>query len=140
MSRKGISWYLHWIMINAFLFVICLFLTTPTYIVEVITNWNTTDPLKEFLKEKSPFIASYLPTLLLWTFSALIPLIVWYAGYWEKHWSISSTHYNICQKAYGFLLLMVLIMPSLGLGALSILLERLFDKEHPNEGKQFEFN
>ena len=40
----------------------------------------------------------------------------------------SSTHYNIMQKCYGFLLLMVLIMPSLGMGALSTYLERLFSK------------
>ena len=45
----------------------------------------------------------------------------------------SSTHYNIMQKCYGFLLLMVLIMPSLGMGALSTYLERLFSKDHPNE-------
>ena len=57
---------------------------------------------------------------MLWTFSAVIPLLVWYAGYWEKHWTISSTHFNIMQKCYGFLLLMVLIMPSLGSGALSL--------------------
>ena len=114
-------------------------------------------------------VASYIPTLMLWTFSALIPLLVWYAGYWEKHWTISSTHFNIMQKCYGFLLLMVLIMPSLGSGALSLggvsekylssriwtqwvirypdprrcltangnpwkVLERLFSKDHPNEG------
>ena len=54
MSRKGLKWYLYWFLINFFLFFLCLFLTTPTYAVEVITNWNTTDPLREFIKEKSP--------------------------------------------------------------------------------------
>ena len=37
------------------------------------------------------------------------------------------------QKTYGFLLLMVLIMPSIGLGSVSVLLEYLFSKDHPNE-------
>ena len=37
------------------------------------------------------------------------------------------------QKTYGFLLLMVLLMPSLGLGAVSIFLENLVSKDHPNE-------
>ena len=58
--------------------------------------------------KKSPLIASYIPTFMLWTFSALVPVLVWYAGYLEKHWTYSSTHYNIMQKCYGFLLLMVL--------------------------------
>ena len=74
-------------------------------------------PIQNFERVK---VASYIPTLMLWTFSAVIPLLVWYAGYWEKHWTISSTHFNIMQKCYGFLLLMVLIMPSLGSGALSL--------------------
>ena len=60
------------------------------------------------LAQKSPLIASYIPTFMLWTFSALVPVLVWYAGYLEKHWTYSSTHYNIMQKCYGFLLLMVL--------------------------------
>ena len=36
-------------------------------------------------------------------------------------------------KTYGFLLLMVLVMPSLGLGAVSVYLENLFSKESFSE-------
>jgi len=133
LSRKGAQWYFYWFLINLVLLFITLFLTTPSFIVQTIENLNITDPLQDLIEKKSPLVASYIPTLMLWTFSALIPLLVWYAGYWEKHWTISSTHFNIMQKCYGFLLLMVLIMPSLGSGALSLVLERLFSKDHPNE-------
>ena len=70
---------------------------------------------------------------MLWTFSALLPILVWYGGHMEKHWTKSSTHFHIMNKTYGFLLLMVLVMPSLGLGAVSVYLENLFSKESFSE-------
>jgi len=133
LSRKGAFWYLYWFIINSILLLITIFLTTPTFIVQTIENLNITNPLEDLIEEKSPILASYIPTFMLWTFSALVPVLVWYAGYMEKHWTFSSTHYNIMQKCYGFLLLMVLVMPSLGMGAISTYLERLFSKDHPNE-------
>ena len=44
-------------------------------------NLNLTDPIQKLIEEKSPVLASYIPTLLLWTFSALLPILVWYGGH-----------------------------------------------------------
>ena len=90
LSRKGFYWYLYWLIINAILLLITIFLTTPTFIVQTLENLNITNPLEELVEAKSPLIASYIPTLMLWTFSALVPVLVWYAGYMEKHWTFRS--------------------------------------------------
>lgn len=91
LSRKGAYWYLYWFIINSILLLITIFLTTPTFIVQTIENLNITNPLEELVEAKSPLIASYIPTLMLWTFSALVPVLVWYAGYMEKHWTFRNT-------------------------------------------------
>lgn len=69
LSRKGAYWYLYWFIINSILLLITIFLTTPSFIVQTIENLNITNPLEHLIEEKSPILASYIPTFMLWTFS-----------------------------------------------------------------------
>ena len=91
---------------------------------------------------QSAVVSQFFPTLLLWSFSSLLPTIVYYSTLGEAHWSrythtythththtLSDTHLTVpalcvCRsseqlsmmhKLYIFLLFMVLILPSLGL-------------------------
>lgn len=56
-----------------------------------------------------------MPTLLLWTFAALLPVIVIKSDQWLSHWTRSERNHAIMRKTFIFLLFMVLILPSLGL-------------------------
>ena len=68
------------------------------------------------LSLQSPFISQFLPTLLLWTFAALLPLLVVYSSYYfEFHWTRTTLNHTIMRKTFVFLLIMVLVLPSLGL-------------------------
>ncbi|XP_021102138.1 CSC1-like protein 1 isoform X4 [Heterocephalus glaber] len=76
---------------------------------------------------QNPVISQFFPTLLLWSFSALLPTIVYYSTLLESHWTKSGENWNTMTKVYIFLIFMVLILPSLGLTSLDFFFRWLFD-------------
>jgi len=61
-----------------------------------------------------------MPTLLLWTAAALLPVLVIRSDQWLSHWTRSKRNHSIMRKTFVFLLFMCLILPSLGLTRLVI--------------------
>ncbi|KAM6915018.1 CSC1-like protein 1 [Xenentodon cancila] len=132
LSVRGFSWFIRCVMINFFVFLLLTFLTTPTIIINTMDKFNVTKPIYYL---NSPIISQFFPTLLLWSFSALLPTIVYYSTLGEAHWSRSSEQLSMMRKLYFFLLFMVLILPSLGLTSLAVFLRWLFHKEFLSGGK-----
>ncbi|XP_041831990.1 CSC1-like protein 1 [Melanotaenia boesemani] len=132
LSVRGFYWVFRYVMINFLLFFLLTFLTTPTIIINTIDKFNVTKPIYYL---NSPIISQFFPTLLLWSFSALLPTIVYYSTLGEAHWSRSSEQLSMMHKLYFFLLFMVLILPSLGLTSLALFFRWLFDKEFLSDGK-----
>ncbi|XP_056261070.1 CSC1-like protein 1 isoform X2 [Seriola aureovittata] len=132
LSVRGFSWFMRYVMLNFLLFFLLTFLTTPTIIISTIDKINVTKPIQYL---NSPIISQFFPTLLLWSFSALLPTIVYYSTLGEAHWSRSSEQLSMMRKLYFFLLFMVLILPSLGLTSLAVFFRWLFDKEFLTGGK-----
>ncbi len=62
------------VVINTLLFFITFFLTTPEYLISQ-TDWLV-DTLGSEVLHLSPVIVDFLPTLMLWGFTALLPLLV----------------------------------------------------------------
>ncbi|KAK9890089.1 hypothetical protein WA026_008899 [Henosepilachna vigintioctopunctata] len=107
------NWYSKAILINGILFVVLFFLTTPLILVNVINN--LTSYQENIIRKISPMLSEFLPTLLLLSFSALLPVIVAYSDQWMSHWTKSQQNHATMHKTFFFLLFMVLILPSLGL-------------------------
>ncbi|XP_037035822.1 calcium permeable stress-gated cation channel 1 [Bradysia coprophila] len=118
-------WYAKWACVNTVLFIVLFFLTTPTYILNLLNTVSFIRP-EEFNKV-SPLISEFLPTLLMWTLSALMPVIVSFSDKWLSHWTRSKQNYSIMTKSFGYLLLILLILPSLGLTSAQALLEWSFN-------------
>ena len=126
LSTNSAKWYLRWITVNLILFLFLFFLTTPAYIVQIFRNIamardNTTNP--EDVTTQSPLITDFLPTLLLWSLTALMPIIVGYSEWLLSHWTRSRENYAIMTKTFGYLLFMIMILPSLGLISASAFVE-----------------
>ncbi|XP_029984941.1 CSC1-like protein 1 [Sphaeramia orbicularis] len=132
LSVQGFAWYIRYAMLNVFLFVLLTFLTTPTIIIHTLDRFDVTKPIYYL---NSPIISQFFPTLMLWSFSALLPTIVYYSTLGEAHWSRSSEQLSMMRKLYFFLLFMVLILPSLGLTSLAVFFRWLFDKQFLSDGK-----
>lgn len=115
------NWYSKAIIINALLFLVLFFLTTPVIVVNFFNNLTTVQD--NFVKKLSPYFADFLPTLLLLSLSALMPVIVAYSDEWMSHWTKSKQNHATMYKTFFFLLFMVLILPSLGLTSAQAFLE-----------------
>uniref|UniRef100_A0A671YN97 Transmembrane protein 63B n=1 Tax=Sparus aurata TaxID=8175 RepID=A0A671YN97_SPAAU len=107
LSVGGLSWWLRCLIINIVLFLLLFFLTTPAIIISTMDKFNVTKPV-EYLN--NPIITQFFPTLLLWSFSALLPTIVYYSAFFEAHWTRSGENRTTMHKCYTFLIFMVLLM------------------------------
>ncbi|KAJ6666847.1 hypothetical protein lerEdw1_018849 [Lerista edwardsae] len=126
LSIQGVTWWFRWFCINVILFILLFFLTTPSIIITTMDKFNVTKPI-EYLN--SPVISQFFPTVLLWSFSALLPNIVYYSALFESHWTKSLENRIMMHKIFFFLIFMVLILPSLGLTSLAFFFRWLFDRE-----------
>ncbi|XP_005179121.1 calcium permeable stress-gated cation channel 1 [Musca domestica] len=113
-------WMLKWATVNVILFVILFFLTTPAMVVNLL---NSVALAKDKIYTLSPLISEFLPTLMLWVLSILMPVIVAFSDKWMSHYTKSKQNYSIMTKCFGYLLFMILILPSLGLTSAQALLE-----------------
>ncbi|KAG9333889.1 hypothetical protein JZ751_009408 [Albula glossodonta] len=84
LSVQGVRWWLRWLLINFFLFFLLFFLTTPSIIINTMDKFNVTKPIYYL---NSAVISQFFPTLLLWSFSALLPTVVYYSTLGESHWT-----------------------------------------------------
>lgn len=119
LSVSSSHWYVKWTCVNAVLFMFLFFLTTPVYIVNLLNTLNLTQEVQKV----TPLVSEFLPTLMLWLLSALMPVAVSFSDKWLSHWTRSRQNYSIMTKSFGYLLLMILVLPSLGLTSASALIE-----------------
>uniref|UniRef100_A0A8C4DX10 Transmembrane protein 63B n=1 Tax=Dicentrarchus labrax TaxID=13489 RepID=A0A8C4DX10_DICLA len=132
LSVGGFSWWIRCLIINIVLFILLFFLTTPAIIISTMDKFNVTKPV-EYLN--NPIITQFFPTLLLWSFSALLPTIVYYSAFFEAHWTRSGENRTTMHKCYTFLIFMVLLLPSLGLSSLDVFFRWLFDRRFLADAK-----
>ncbi|XP_059482443.1 CSC1-like protein 2 isoform X2 [Neocloeon triangulifer] len=111
LSVSSNFWYLKATIIHLILFIVLFFLTTPAIVVNMLDSLNFSNELQKM----SPVLSEFLPTLLLWTVAALMPVLVSYSDQWLSHWTRSKQNHSIMRKTFLFLLFMVIILPSLGL-------------------------
>ncbi|KAK3912707.1 CSC1-like protein 1 [Frankliniella fusca] len=111
LSMPSKYWYLKAVTINAVLFIVLFFLTTPAYIVSLLDVLN----LDGKIRKTSPLLSEFLPALMMVSVAALLPVLVAFSDQWLTHWTRSERNHSIMVKTFAFLLFMVLILPSLGL-------------------------
>ena len=124
-----------WI-INIFLFIVLFFCTSPAYIMsllETLPFLNAQDLKKDLNQNLPAYITDFLPTLLLWTLSALLPVMVAYSDWWLGHWRRSVENLWIMRKVFGYLLFMVLILPSIGLTTVRAFVEAVIQREEDSD-------
>ena len=119
------------IIANVFIFIIAFFLSTPQIVVnqlEPILNalknltdsddyhpdQNGTSPI-DHIRQLPVWLTDFLPTLMLWTFTALLPVVIAWADLLVGHWTRSGQNHAIMKKTFWYLLFMVIILPTFGI-------------------------
>lgn len=131
-------WYVKWAVVNCILFLFLFFLTTPIYIVSLLDSWKFAKQTTDTIGKVTPLISEFLPTLLLWILAALMPVMVSFSDKWLSHWTRSKQNYSIMTKSFGYLLFMILILPSLGLTSAQALLDWTF--HYNSNGSEFRWD
>ena len=136
------------IFANVFIFIVAFFLTTPQFIVHQL------DPILNALKnisaEQQPagnssdseilvhirylpvWITDFLPTLMLWTFTALLPVVIAWADLLVGHWTRSGQNHAIMKKTFWYLLFMVIILPTFGFTSTQAYIDFLLKNQNLN--------
>ncbi|XP_054710422.1 CSC1-like protein 2 [Uloborus diversus] len=127
--RGGKVYTARFIFINTLVFVVAFFVTTPAIILSGLNFKN----LSETLESESFLLIRFLPTLLTWGLSVLIPSLVIYSSGYLLFETKSAMTVSTMKKSIAFLLFSVVILPSLGLTSIStFLLWTLRNKQHIN--------
>lgn len=117
LSVDNESWWVRAVLINTLLFIFVLFITTPAVVLstlqELEASVEKSNP--KLAVPPSPFLTQFLPTILLWSFAAILPAAVSWSSYFEAHWTRSKLEHSVMVKTYIFLMLMLIILPSLAL-------------------------
>nr|XP_048305246.1 calcium permeable stress-gated cation channel 1 isoform X2 [Myodes glareolus] len=84
LSIRRFSWWARFIAINTFLFFLFFFLTTPAIIINTIDMYNVTRPIENL---QSPVVTQFFPSVMLWAFTVIMPLMVYFSAFLEAHWT-----------------------------------------------------
>lgn len=125
-------WYFKAFVINILLFIVLVFFTTPLIVstqLDVAIKWI------QGTFYINPFISDFLPTLILWGLAALMPVMVAYSDKFMSHWTRSAENHAIMQKTFSYLLIMIVILPSLGLASVDALILWVFKPNNQTNGE-----
>ena len=111
------------IVVNFFLFIIFFFLTTPPILINTLNYLRLLDPISTRLNEISPLLTEYFSPLLLVLAALILPVLITFASTFLPYKTMSEKNHSTMWKVYLFLLLMVLILPSLGLTSAKAMIE-----------------
>ncbi|KAA0184302.1 Transmembrane protein 63B [Fasciolopsis buskii] len=115
-------WWMRAVTVNLLVFLIVFFMTTPTYVLNLVNSFE----ILEKLQISNPIVIQFIPSIILWSVSALLPYVVHNSDRLVGHWTKSGLHLTVMAKTFSLLILMVLILPSLGLTSIPALLQWLF--------------
>ncbi|XP_033211749.1 CSC1-like protein 2 [Belonocnema kinseyi] len=112
-------WYLNATLINMILGLFLFFLTTPVVILTAVNKL----PITGELRNLSPVLSAFLPTVILVSVAALMPALVGKSESFVRHWTRSSLNRSVMRKTLLLMLLAFLILPSLGLTSFQAVLD-----------------
>ncbi|CAF2776257.1 unnamed protein product [Rotaria sp. Silwood2] len=128
----------HWfriIIVNIILVLFMIFLTTPSIVIstidKIINKYRSLDSIKTVTNQLHVpvILTSVVPVLLLRLFAAVMPSLVSVTSLLEKQWKKSKLEKSMMIKLFVFLLMMILILPSLGLTSIEGFLRWVFQSD-----------
>eukprot|EP01135_Chromosphaera_perkinsii_P010092 Nk52_evm17s2011 gene=Nk52_evmTU17s2011 len=126
-----VYWYARFFLVNFMLLIVLLFWTTPVAILSALGPLKQADifsGVSQYIA-KSPFLTAYLPTLMMWLLTLLLPWIVAASSLLEFHHAKSRMELSVVRKSYAYYILNVIILPSFFMTSVDAILRLSKDKE-----------
>ncbi|RWS16487.1 hypothetical protein B4U79_02323, partial [Dinothrombium tinctorium] len=117
--------WLRRILIHLLLFVLFFFFSTPSIILSVLSYVKIKDTIYTGVSHVSPLLSEYVGPLILVIASIILPTFVTLACQYLPYKTLSELNHSIMWKVFLFLVMMVVILPSLGLTSARALIENL---------------
>ncbi|KJE91767.1 hypothetical protein CAOG_02857 [Capsaspora owczarzaki ATCC 30864] len=110
---SNFAWYIRFLVVNAILLLFLLFFTTPISLLSSLERLSKTEAFSGISASiaDSSFLTNYLPTLLLFLFALLLPLIIFWSTELEEHRTRSNMHLSLARKTFAYLVMSILILP-----------------------------
>ena len=122
------------VLVNVALFLVLFFLTTPEYLVSqteyIVALFGAELHLPSWIMD-------FLPTIMLWTFASLMPLLVAWSDRFLGHYTRSAENHNIMRKTFFYLILLIVFLPTFGLTTLQAGLQVFFQHSNDTEGFRY---
>ncbi|GIX91798.1 CSC1-like protein 2 [Caerostris darwini] len=115
MQKGQTLWNWRSAFINLVVCIVAVFLSTPT----IVVSSFKLDQISMTITEENVTLARFFITVILWILSLVIPAIVTYSSEYIEYKTKSSTYKSEMKKTVVFLILTVVILPSLGINSLS---------------------
>ncbi|CAH8674639.1 unnamed protein product [Schistosoma bovis] len=121
-TYHGCEWWLRVVWIRVVVVLLAFVLTSPVYILTIVNFTGLFDWLGRISR---PFIFKWVPAAILAGVSLLLTRLVIISEYWTRHKTRGGLESVIYRNAYCFLLITVLLLPSLGITGFPALLHQL---------------
>ncbi|GAV09544.1 hypothetical protein RvY_19059 [Ramazzottius varieornatus] len=122
LSSNGFMWYAKAIVLNTLLIMFLIFLTTPPLVLQflMLKPINTTASASGKIELPKwtaavPFMAQFLPTILLLSVAGVIPVLLYYVVWYTRYHTKSKEMRVEMKMLFAYLLIVILILPSLAL-------------------------
>jgi len=130
LSVSGFQLKIKYALVNILVLVVALFLTTPEVLLTQLNTFGENiniGSLAESLKLPS-WITDFLPTLLIWSFTALLPVLVSWSDRFLGHWTRSAENHSIMKKVFWYLIFVVVFLPTFGFTSARAAIEFFFNQ------------
>ncbi|TGZ74240.1 hypothetical protein CRM22_001041 [Opisthorchis felineus] len=130
--HRGLFWQAV-VCLRAFgIFTLALFLSSPSYLLVAL---NYISQLKVLTPEFNILIYQWVPALILVGSAALVKLLVVYSENWNNHGTYSGQEKVGQRRLYAFLVVNILLLPSLGVSGVPAILLKIFNSSLPEGAK-----
>lgn len=127
---RSATWWIAQLLKSILIFLLALLLTSPTYLLVVLNYIHASD----WVQERFGFVVyQWIPALILVTAAASVKQLVIRSEAWTKHGTYGGREKVGQRTLFLFLLISVLLFPSLGVTGLPFLIEQLIG--HRGDGK-----
>lgn len=103
------------IIVHAILFLFFAFISTPFIFINMLNYLKINDAITDSLSYISPLVREFYTPLLFILFSLMLPAVVQVACDYLPYKTLTEKNNSVMWKVFFFLLLMIVILPSLGL-------------------------